>query len=118
MLTISYDEGVNTGRVNPCKLVQLLSENPAKIFGFYPRKGTIQKGADADLVLFDPNQVQTIQSKTQHSKVSYTVYEGKKCLGMPVLVMQRGKILVENGEMKGKSGNGNFLQTKITKAKC
>jgi dihydropyrimidinase len=117
MLTISYDEGVNTGRVNPCKLVQLLSENPAKIFGFYPQKGTIQKGADADLVLFDPNQVHTIQHKTQHSGAPYTLYEGRKCLGVPILSMQRGKILVENGEMKGRPGDGKFLSTKITKFK-
>jgi len=113
MLAISYDEGVNTGRINPCRLVQLLCENPAKIFGLYPKKGVIEKGSDADLVLFDPNQVQTIQSKTQHSKVPYTLYEGRRCLGMPILTMQRGKILIEGGEMKGKPGDGRFLATTI-----
>jgi dihydropyrimidinase len=113
MLAISYDEGVNTGRINPCRLVQLLCENPAKIFGLYPKKGVIEKGSDADLVLFDPNQVQTIQSKTQHSKVPYTLYEGRRCMGIPILSMQRGKILIEDGEMKGKPGDGRFLATTI-----
>jgi len=83
MLTITYDEGVNRGRIGPCQMVQLLSENPAKIFGLYPAKGVIRKGSDADLVLFDPTQVQRIQHKTQHSGAPYTAYEGRRCLGKP-----------------------------------
>ena len=118
MLTIAYDEGVNTGRIHPCRLVQVLSENPAKIFGLYPKKGALQKGSDADIVIFDPHEVHTIQSKTQHSGVHYTVYEGRKCLGKPVLTMQRGRVLVEGGEMKGNPGMGKFLPTKIEKVKC
>jgi dihydropyrimidinase len=118
MLTICYDEGVNTGRIHPCRLVQVLSENPAKIFGLYPKKGTLEKGSDADLVIFDPNKAVTIQSQTQHSRVHYSVYEGRKCLGTPVLTMQRGKVIVENGEMRGKPGEGRFLPTRITKVKC
>ncbi len=118
MLTIAYDEGVNTGRIHPCRLVQVLSENPAKIFGLYPKKGALEKGSDADIVIFDPHEVHTIQSKTQHSGVHYTVYEGRKCLGKPVLTMQRGKVLVENGEMKGVPGIGKFLPTQIKKVTC
>jgi dihydropyrimidinase len=117
MLTITYDEGVNTGRIGVCKLARLFSENPAKIFGFYPKKGVIQKGSDADLILFDPNRVHTIQHRTQHSKAPYTLYEGRRCLGTPILSMQRGRILVENGEMKAKPGEGKFLPTKISSAK-
>ena len=117
MLTVTYDEGVNTGRVGVCKLAQLFSENPAKIFGFYPKKGVIQKGSDADLILFDPNRVHTIQHRTQHSKAPYTLYEGRKCLGMPIFSMQRGRILVEDGEMKAKPGEGRFLPTKINPIK-
>jgi dihydropyrimidinase len=115
MLTVTYDEGVNKGRIKPSKLVQLFSENPAKIFGLYPKKGAIQKGSDADLVVFDPNCVHTIEHKSQHSGAPYTLYEGRRCLGKPVLTMQRGKILVENGEIKGKPGEGRFLPTKIRK---
>jgi dihydropyrimidinase len=117
MLTVTYDEGVNKGRIKPSRLVQLFSENPAKIFGLYPKKGAIQKGADADLLLFDPKQVHTIQHQTQHSKAPYTLYEGRRCKGKVVLVMQRGKILIEEGEVKGKPGNGMFLPTKITKVR-
>jgi dihydropyrimidinase len=113
MLAITYDEGVNTGRIGVCKLVQLFSENPAKIFGFYPKKGVIQKGSDADLILFDPNRVHTIQHRTQHSKAPYTLYEGRRCLGMPIFSMQRGRILIEDREMKAKPGGGKFLSTKI-----
>jgi dihydropyrimidinase len=118
MLTIVYDEGVNRGRIHPCKLVQVLSENHAKIFGLYPKKGTLQKGADADLVLFDPKETVTIQSQSQHSGVHYTVYEGRECLGKPVLTMQRGKVIVEHGEMKAEPGEGKFFPTRITKVKC
>jgi dihydropyrimidinase len=98
-------------------LARLFSENPAKIFGLYPKKGRIQKGADADLILFDPNQIHTLQHQTQHSKAPYTLYEGRRCKGKPTLVMQRGKILIEDGEMKGKPGQGEFIETKITRVK-
>jgi dihydropyrimidinase len=97
-------------------LARLLSENPARIFGFYPKKGLIQKGSDADLILFDPNRVHTVQHRTQHSKAPYTLYEGRRCLGMPIFSMQRGRILVEDGEMKAKPGDGRFLSTKIKHA--
>jgi len=115
MLTVTYDEGVSKRGVKPSRLVQLFSENPAKIFGLYPNKGILQKGADADLLLFDPKQTHTIQHQTQHSGAPYTLYEGRRCKGKPILVIQRGKILVEDGEMKGKPGDGKFLATKISK---
>ena len=92
LLSVAYDEGINSGWIGPCQLVRLLSENPAKIFGLFPKKGALQKGSDADLVLFDPNEVQEIRQMTLHSGAPYTVYEGRKCLGKPVLTMQRGKI--------------------------
>jgi dihydropyrimidinase len=117
MLTVTYDEGVNKGRIKTSKLVQLFSENPAKIFGLYPKKGAIQKGADADLLLFDPKQVHTIQHQTQHSRAPYTLYEGRRCKGKVSLVMQRGKILIEEGEMKGKPGGAQFLPTHIKKVR-
>ncbi len=117
MLTVTYDEGVNKGKMNMGRLVQLFSENPAKIFGLYPKKGVIQKGSDADLVIFDPKLTHTIRNETQHSGAPYTLYEGRRCKGKPILVMQRGRILVENGEIKGKPGGGTFLPTKINKVK-
>ena len=115
MLTVTYDEGVNTGRIGPCKVVELFSENPAKIFGLYPQKGTIQKGSDADLVLFDPNQALTLQATNQHSGAGYTPFEGRTCLGKLVLTMQRGRIVIEDGVLKQKPGDAKFLSTKISK---
>jgi dihydropyrimidinase len=117
MLTVTYDEGINTGRIGPCKLVQLFSENPARIFGLYPKKGALQIGSDADLLVFDPNQIYVIRKTTQHSKASYTLYEGRQCLGRPFLTIQRGRILIEEGQMKGKPGDGKFLSTRITRVK-
>lgn len=117
MLTVTYDEGVNKKRIKLSKLVQVFSENPAKIFGLYPKKGTIQKGSDADLVIFDPKVAWTIKHENQHSGAPYTLYEGRRCLGKPILTMQRGKILVEDGEMKGKPGEGKFIAAKITNVK-
>jgi dihydropyrimidinase len=109
MVPLTYDEGVNTGRISPCRFVQLLSENPAKIFGLYPRKGTISEGADADILIFDPSMGFTITAGDQHSKAHYTLYEGRTCLGRPVLTIQRGRILLEGGILKEKEGTGGFL---------
>jgi len=117
MLTVTYDEGVNTGRIGVSRLVAMLCENPSKIFGLFPKKGIVQKGSDADLVIFDPAQVFTIQHCNQHSGAPYTLYEGRRCLGRPTLVMQRGQVLVEDGAMKAKPGQGKFLSTQITKVK-
>jgi dihydropyrimidinase len=117
MLTVAYDEGVNTGRIGVCKLVQLLSENPAKIFGLFPEKGILREGADADVVVFDPVLAHEIEHRTQHSGAPYTLFEGRKCLGKPVFVMQRGKAVVENGEMKKTPGGAKFYPTKIEKVK-
>jgi dihydropyrimidinase len=113
MLPITYDEGINTGRIELCKLVQLFSENPAKIFGLYPKKGIIQEGSDADLVVFDPTHFHSIQHQNQHSRAPYTLYEGRRCLGKPILSMQRGKMVIEDGMMMAKPGDGRFIRTKI-----
>jgi len=118
ILTVSYDEGVNKGRIGLCRLVQLLCENPAKIFGLFPQKGVLREGADADLVIFDPGLAHTIEHRTQHSGAPYTLYEGRKCLGKPVVTMQRGKVVFENGELKKKTGEAKFYPTKIEKVKC
>ncbi len=111
MLALVYDGGINCGQLSVSRLVQVMCENPAKIFGLYPKKGTIAEGSDADLVLFDPNTRQTIAHATQHSQASYTAYEGRDVLGRPVLTMQRGEILVEDGRLLAKPGRAQFLKT-------
>jgi len=111
--TVTYDAGVNAGRISAPRLVQLLSEAPARIFGYYPRKGTIAPGSDADLVIFDPTARFTIQHANQHSQANYTLYEGRECLGRPVWVMQRGRVLIEDGQLVGAPGQARYLPTQV-----
>jgi dihydropyrimidinase len=113
MLPVVYQRGINEGRLNLCTISRALSETPARIFGLYPRKGTISKGSDADLVIFDPGREHTITQTNQHSNAPYTLYEGWKCLGFPHTVMQLGRIIVQGKEMKGKRGQADFMPTKI-----
>ena len=115
LLTVTFQKGVNEGRVDLCTLIRALTESPAKIFGLYPQKGVLQESSDADLVVFDPMQKHTITQKTQHSKATYTLYEGLECIGIPVLTMQRGDVIVENMEVKSVRGHGTFLPTAIRK---
>jgi len=112
LLTVMYDAGVNTGRIGVPRLVQLLSETPAKIFGYYPKKGTIAPGSDADLVILDPAAHFTLGHENQHSQANYTLYEGRECLGRPVWVMQRGRVLIEDGQLVGGApGQAKYLPT-------
>jgi dihydropyrimidinase len=111
MFTVTYQRGVNEGRLDLCTLVRAMSATPARIFGLFPRKGILQKGSDADLVLFDPSRKHRITQETQHSNAPYTLYEGLECLGAPEVVMQRGEIVVQDEEMKSKKGRGIFLPT-------
>jgi dihydropyrimidinase len=92
------------------RFVELVSTTPAKLFGLYPRKGTIAVGSDADLVIFDPNREHTISAKTHHMRVDYSMFEGIKVKGMPDVVMSRGRVLVEKDNFLGKAGGGSFLR--------
>lgn len=112
LVVVSYDDGVNRGRISLPRLVQLLSETPAKIFGYYPQKGTIAPGSDADVILFDPVESFTIERANQHSQANYTLYEGRECLGRPVWVMQRGRVLIEDGQRVGTAGHARYLPTR------
>jgi dihydropyrimidinase len=90
-------------------MVELLATNPAKLFGLYPRKGTLAVGSDADIVVFDPNKDVTISAATHHSKVDYNLYEGTEVQGSPEIVLLRGNVLVADGELKAKPGVGQFV---------
>jgi dihydropyrimidinase len=91
------------------RFVELVATAPAKMFGLYPRKGTIAPGSDADIVVFDPRVERTISSSTHHMRVDYSAYEGRVVRGLPELVMQRAQVLVRNGEFLGAPGRGRFL---------
>ncbi len=112
LLPLTYDGGVNRGRISLVRLVQVLCENPARIFGLYPRKGTIAVGSDADLVVFDPTRAFTIRAENQHSNAGYTLYEGHSVLGWPELSFQRGQVLLQEGHVVGAPGHAQHLPTK------
>jgi dihydropyrimidinase len=108
---LTYDGGVNRGRISLVRLVQVLCENPARIFGLYPRKGAVAVGSDADLVVFDPTRGFTIRAENQHSNAGYTLYEGHKVLGWPEMSFQRGRRVLWEGEIVAEPGGGQFLPT-------
>jgi dihydropyrimidinase len=91
-------------------MVELLSTNPAKYFGLYPRKGTIAVGSDADIVVFDPEKKVTVSAATHHSKSDYNLFEGTEVTGSPEVVLLRGKVIVENEELVGRPGDGHFVR--------
>jgi dihydropyrimidinase len=109
-LAMIHHFGVGQGRITLNRMVELLSTNPAKLFGLYPRKGTIAPGSDADIVVFDPAKEQTISAATHHSKADYNLYEGTTVVGAPETVLLRGHVLVDNGELVASAGIGRFVQ--------
>ena len=111
MLTMMYHEGVNSGRISLPRLIQVMCETPAKLFGLYPRKGALAVGSDADVVIWDPAVRHTISQATQHSGCDYTLYEGREVTGRPVLTMQRGAVIVEEGKLVATPGRARFLAT-------
>ena len=100
---------VRAGELSPSRWVELIATNPARMFGLYPRKGTIAPGFDADIVVFDPNHERVVSAETHHMNVDYSCYEGMTVWGLPEVVMQRGRVLVEGGEWHGKEGQGRFI---------
>jgi dihydropyrimidinase len=109
-MALIYNGGVVEQRISLNRFVELTSTAAAKMFGLFPRKGTIAVGSDADIVIFDPDKEQTFSVKTQHMNADYSAYEGKTVKGVVDLVLSRGRVVVENGEFKGKAGDGQFLK--------
>jgi dihydropyrimidinase len=106
---VMWQHGVNGGRISANRFVELMSTNPAKIFGLYPRKGTIAVGADADVVIWDPQKQYTIRAATQQMNTDYSLYEGMQLTGYPDKVLLRGKVIVDGNEWKGQRGAGQYL---------
>ena len=109
-MSLIYSGGVAKGRFSVNRFVELVSTTPAKLFGLYPRKGTIAVGSDADLVIFDPNGKHTISCKTHHMRVDYSMFEGIEVTGMPDVVLSRGNVVVEGNQFRGRAGAGQFLR--------
>ena len=101
--------GVREGRIGLNRMVELLATNPAKLFGLYPRKGTVAVGSDADLVVFDPEKAHTITAANQQSRTDYNLYEGTDVVGDVETVLLRGNVIVEGGEVVAKPGTGQFV---------
>ena len=109
-MSLIYSGGVSGGRFSVNRFVELVSTTPAKLFGLYPRKGTIAVGSDADLVIFNPNRKHTISARTHHMRVDYSMFEGIQVTGMPDVVLSRGKVVVEGDKFLGRAGQGQFLR--------
>jgi dihydropyrimidinase len=114
-MELLYSEGVAKGRITLNKYIEVVCTNPAKIFGMFPRKGTIGIGSDADLVIFDPGENHRLSAKTHHMNVDYSGYEGWEVQGKVKTVLLRGEIAIENNECKLEKGYGKFIRrNKVT----
>ncbi|HZD02383.1 MAG TPA: dihydropyrimidinase [Actinomycetes bacterium] len=107
--TLLYDGGVRSGQISLNRFVELVATAPAKLFGLYPRKGTIAPGSDADIVVFDPDTERVLSASTHHMNVDYSCYEGHRVHGVPEVVLQRGQVLVDHGKLLAQPGQGKFL---------
>ncbi len=101
--------GVSEGRFTLSRLVELTATNPAKLFGLYPRKGTIAPGSDADIVVFDPERSHTISARTHHTGSDYNLFEGTTVRGAPATVLVHGEVVVEDGELCAEPGTGRYV---------
>ena len=109
MLPVLLSEGVNKGQISLPRLQEVISETPARVFGFYPKKGTIRKGSDADLVIVDLKVKRKVRGCDLHYKVGWTPYEGWRLQGWPRLTMRRGSVIFEDGQILAKPGEARFL---------
>jgi len=104
-----WTNGVGTGRLTMNEFVAVTSANIAKILNIYPKKGTILEGSDADIVVWDPTKEKTISADNQQSAIDYNVFEGKHVVGLPRYVLTKGRVSVDDGEVKTKEGHGEFV---------
>ena len=109
-MELLYSEGVHKGRITLNKYVEVACTNPAKIFGMFPRKGTLAPGSDADIVLFDPNARHTLSAATHHMNVDYSAYEGWELTGKVKTVLLRGRVAIDDNECHVPKGYGQFIR--------
>jgi len=116
MLPMLFSEGVRAGRISLNRFIALTSANPARLFGLYPRKGTIAVGSDADLVVLDPQLRRTIDGRSMRSNADYSVYDGREVYGWPRFTVSRGEIVLEDGQVMAEPGRGQWLRRDRTAA--
>ena len=104
---------VSKGTLSMDLLVKICSSNIAKLLNIYPRKGAIQVGTDADITIVDPKKIMTITEENIYTKIGYTPYEGVEVKGVPIYTIVRGEIVMENGDVIGKPGYGQFIRPEI-----
>jgi dihydropyrimidinase len=109
-LSLIYTGGVHGKRFSPNRFVEVVSTSPAKLFGLFPRKGTIAVGSDADIVIFDPNHREVISVKTHHMRVDYSMFEGIQIQGAAKTVLSRGRTIIDKNQFTGRPGSGQFLR--------
>jgi dihydropyrimidinase len=109
-LHMLWSFGVQQGRISPNRFVELVATANAKLFGLYPKKGTIAVGSDADIVVWDPEKRLTISAATHHSNVNYNLFEGTEVTGAPAVVLCRGSVVVEDDELVARPGHGQFVR--------
>ena len=109
-LAVLWDAGVNTGRLTPSEFVAITSANTAKLFNIYPRKGCVAVGADADLVVWDPQGTKTLSAKTQHSKGDFNIFEGRNVRGIPSHTLSQGQLVYVQGDLRAKQGAGRYIK--------
>src|ERR1041384_2322215 len=109
-MSLVYDGGVRAGRISLNRFVELTSTSPARIFGLFPRKGTIAPGTAADIVVFAPNRTITLAAKTLHMRADYNPYEGREVTGAADTVLSRGRVVIQNGTFVGRAGAGSFIK--------
>jgi dihydropyrimidinase len=109
-LAVIWDAGVNTGRLTPSEFVAITSANTAKLFNIYPQKGSVSVGADADLVVWDPEGTKTLSVKTQHSKGDFNIFEGRTVRGIPSHTVSQGKLVFVQGDLRAERGVGRYIK--------
>ncbi len=108
-MSLLWHHGVGMGRITERQFVSLFTTNACRIFGLYPRKGTIAIGSDADIVVFDPTKTRVISAKTHHQKVDRSIYEGFEVKGVPTQVIANGKLVYKDGDLRAERGAGRFI---------
>jgi dihydropyrimidinase len=115
-LPVVFDEMVSNGRFDVSRFVQWTSTEPAKIYGLYPKKGTLAIGSDADIAIWDPKKSVTFSDRMVKDRTGYTPWKGRTVKGWPTTVLLRGEVLVENNKLRARPGSGQFLARKAGKA--